>query len=139
MEEAIKLLPPAQQEAVRCCFEASKKKSPSGRRYTLEWVYECMLMRIKSPSLYQHIREHEILPLPCNSTIRGYLRHYSGAYGFNPSTMKMLKEKSRDMAPEKRRGSYTNTSFLFCFGFGLKHEISYLLLTFPTSHRYPTD
>lgn len=108
LEEAIKTLPEKQQEAVRCCFEASKRKAPSGRRYTIEWVYECMLMRIKSPALYQHIRDREILPLPCNSTIRGYLSNFSGAYGFNPSTLKVMKEKSQEMAPEKRRGKCHN-------------------------------
>jgi len=104
IDEAVAELPPAQQQAVRACFNASTRKGPSGRRYTIEWVYECMLMRIKSPKLYQHIREKNILPLPCNSVIRGYLKNFSGAYGFHPQTFEMLKPKCEELEPQKRRG-----------------------------------
>lgn len=105
IDEAIKSLPQTQQEAVRACFDASTKKGPSGRRYTIEWVYECMLMRIKSPTLYQHIKERDILPVPCNTTIRGYLKNFSGAYGFHPQTFELLKPKSEELEPQKRRGN----------------------------------
>ncbi|KAK3919777.1 Transposable element P transposase [Frankliniella fusca] len=105
LEEAIKTLPPTQQEAVRACFKKATAKGPSGVRYTIEWIYECMLMKIKSPKLYDHIRRHQILALPCSSTIRGYLKHYSGAYGFQPSTFDMLKPKAAELLPEKRRGA----------------------------------
>lgn len=104
VEEAIKNLPPNQQEAVKACLQASTREGPSGRRYTIEWIYECILMKIKSSSLYQHIRDHEILPLPCMSTIRGYLKHFSGAYGFNPGTFEMLSKKQGDLEPAKKRG-----------------------------------
>ncbi|KAK3918552.1 Transposable element P transposase [Frankliniella fusca] len=105
LEEAIKTLPPTQQEAVRACFKKATAKGPSGVRYTIEWIYECMLMKIKSPKLYDHIRRHQILALPCSSTIRGYLKHYSGAYGFQPSTFDMLKPKAAELLPEKGRGA----------------------------------
>ncbi|KAE8738587.1 hypothetical protein FOCC_FOCC015933 [Frankliniella occidentalis] len=65
LEKAISKLPEAQQEAVRACFEAATRKGPSGWRYTPEWVYKCLLMRIKDRKLYEHIREHKILILPC--------------------------------------------------------------------------
>lgn len=104
LEEAIKLLPKAQQEAVRAIFAASKRKGPSGRRYTAEWVYECLLMRIKDRKLYEHLRSHEILVLPCASTMRGYLRHYSGTFGFQPQTLELMKKKAEDLSENKRRG-----------------------------------
>ncbi|KAK3920712.1 THAP domain-containing protein 1 [Frankliniella fusca] len=93
LAEAISKLPAAQQEAVKACFSASKRKGPSGRRYTAEWVYECMLMRIKDKKLYNHIRKHEILVLPATSTINGYLKHYGGAYGFQPQVLDMRQKK----------------------------------------------
>ncbi|KAK3933106.1 Transposable element P transposase [Frankliniella fusca] len=94
LAEAISQLPSvAQQEAVRACFEASKRKGPSGRRYTVKWVYECMLMRIKDKNLYNHIRRHEILVLPNTTTINRYLKHYGGTYGFQPQILEMLKKK----------------------------------------------
>ncbi|KAK3931680.1 Transposable element P transposase [Frankliniella fusca] len=104
LQEAIEKLPPAQQEAVKACFDASKKKSPSGRRYTTEWVYECMLMRIKDKKLYNHLRNHQILCLPCTSTINGYLKHYGGAYGFQPQILEMLKKKTEGMSSKSCRG-----------------------------------
>jgi len=97
-------LPKAQQEAVRACFEAAKRKGPSGRRYTAEWVYECLLMRIKDRKLYEHIRSHGILVLPCASTMRGYLRHYGGTFGFQPQTLELMKIKAEELDPNKRRG-----------------------------------
>ncbi|KAK3929284.1 B-cell CLL/lymphoma 9-like protein [Frankliniella fusca] len=100
--EAISKLPAAQQEAVKACFAASKRKGPSGRRYTAEWIYECMLMRIKDKKLYNHIRRHEILVLPATCTINGYLKHYGGAYGFQPQVLEMLKKKTADMPAKKK-------------------------------------
>lgn len=61
-------------------------------------------MRIKDKKLYNHIRVHNILCLPCTSTINGYLRNYGGAYGFQPQVLEMLKEKTADMDVNLRRG-----------------------------------
>ncbi|KAK3918906.1 Transposable element P transposase [Frankliniella fusca] len=104
LAEAISKLPAAQQEAVKACFSASKRKGPSGRRYTAEWVYGCMLMRIKDKKLYNYIRKHEILVLPATSTINGYLKHYGGAYGFQPQVLDMLQKKTAGMHERFRRG-----------------------------------
>jgi len=106
VNEAIASLPQAQQEAVRACFSAAKRKGPSGRRYTTEWIYECLLMRIKDKKLYDHIRKHEILVMPCTTTMNGYLRNYGGCYGFQPQTLELMKTKSVDLEPNKRRGKY---------------------------------
>jgi hypothetical protein len=53
--KTIQKLPKNQQEAVKTCFDASKVASSNGRRYTLNWIYECMLIRIKSRKTYEHI------------------------------------------------------------------------------------
>ncbi|KAE8744170.1 hypothetical protein FOCC_FOCC009178 [Frankliniella occidentalis] len=102
--DIIKNWPEKQQEAAKACYSAANKKGKTGRRHTIDWVYECLLMRIKSPQLYEHIRCREILPLPCNSVMKGYLKRYSGAYGFQPTTFQMLKVKAAELLPEKRRG-----------------------------------
>ncbi|KAK3919871.1 Transposable element P transposase [Frankliniella fusca] len=104
LNEAVGKLPKAQQEAVKACFDASKRKGPSGNRYTAQWVYECMLMRIKDKKLYNHIRVHQILPLPTVSTINGYLRNYGGTYGFQPQTLQLLAEKTEGLKSRQRRG-----------------------------------
>lgn len=41
-------LPEPQQAAVQACFNASQVKDKRGVRYTNQWVYECLLLRIKS-------------------------------------------------------------------------------------------
>ena len=44
---AIAMLSKKEQLAVRACFEASKVKSRRGMRYSRQWLYECILLRIK--------------------------------------------------------------------------------------------
>lgn len=56
LEESIARLPPRQQEAVRQCFAASKVKA-KGARYTKKWVIKCILIKMKSPRLYEHLRK----------------------------------------------------------------------------------
>ncbi|XP_029347789.1 uncharacterized protein LOC107885227 isoform X1 [Acyrthosiphon pisum] len=56
IEEAIIEMPENQQEAVRTCFAAAKKHNVKGNRYTINWIYECLLIRIKSKKVYEHLR-----------------------------------------------------------------------------------
>lgn len=57
-------LPPEQKAAILQCFdEAANRKSPKGMRHSSEWVLECVIMRMKSPRLYEHVRrEHAPQP-----------------------------------------------------------------------------
>ncbi|KAH9359744.1 hypothetical protein HPB48_021303 [Haemaphysalis longicornis] len=48
-------LPSKQQLAVKACFKAAARKSTSGMSYEKEWVLECVLLRMKSPKLYEHL------------------------------------------------------------------------------------
>ncbi|XP_046407963.1 uncharacterized protein LOC124172564 [Ischnura elegans] len=75
-------LPERQQEGVRACFAAPQLKNPKNRRYTLSWVYECLLIRIKSRKAYEHLRKNNILCLPGANTLSRYIRNVKGAYGF---------------------------------------------------------
>ncbi|XP_046405740.1 uncharacterized protein LOC124170811 [Ischnura elegans] len=72
LEAEVASLPVAQQEAITACFESSKRVNSKGRRYTNNWVYECILLRIKSPKAYEHLRSHGILALPSAQTLRRY-------------------------------------------------------------------
>ena len=61
----------------------SRPHGPHGNRYEAEWIYhemrtmiyETILMRIKSPTLYNHIRERKIMPLPSRTTLNRYMRN----------------------------------------------------------------
>lgn len=54
-------------------FETAQSK-PQGRRYSREWIYQCIMMKIKGQKLYKLIRDRGILPLPYEDTIRNYIK-----------------------------------------------------------------
>ncbi|KAH8020461.1 hypothetical protein HPB51_001902 [Rhipicephalus microplus] len=58
LDERIEGLPPKQRLAVKTCFDAASRKSTRGMVHDQLWVLECVLMRIKSPKLYEHVRRH---------------------------------------------------------------------------------
>lgn len=104
IEDAISKLPGNQQLSVQACFAASKVKNKQGKRYTTQWVYECLLLRIKSKKTYDHLRNHNILSLPCINTLHRYIQAIKGCYGFQENTFKLLKEKSAQMESSDVRG-----------------------------------
>lgn len=104
MEEAISGLPNVQQEAVRTCFASAKVSNSKNRRYTLAWIYECLLIRIKGRAVYEHLRTQKLLPLPCIHTLNKYISKMNGCYGFQKSTFELLKKKASYMKAEDRRG-----------------------------------
>ncbi|XP_071642320.1 uncharacterized protein [Temnothorax longispinosus] len=104
VKNAISKLPLNQQLSVQACLTASKAKNNKGMRYTTQWVYECLLLRIKSKKTYNHLRNHNILTLPCIDTLNRYIQAIKGCYDFQENTFKMLKEKSAKMEPSDVRG-----------------------------------
>ncbi|XP_051167375.1 uncharacterized protein LOC127285415 [Leptopilina boulardi] len=104
LKESISNLPKKQQTAVKACFEASKLKNIRSMRYTTDWIYECILLRIKSKKLYRQLRKDKILILPSPETLAKYLRHIKSTYGFQAYIFEGLKKKTAFMAPEIRRG-----------------------------------
>ncbi|KAG0417569.1 hypothetical protein HPB47_005508 [Ixodes persulcatus] len=59
---------------------------------------------MKSRSLYEHMRHHQILLLPSRSCLRKYLKNVGGMYGFNPELLKTLKLKTAPMPESERHG-----------------------------------
>ncbi|XP_044589045.1 uncharacterized protein LOC123268192 [Cotesia glomerata] len=105
VEREIQQLPEEYKIVVSSCFEAAKKSNSHGRRYTLEWIYECLLIRLKNRNTYQFIRQRNILPLPSLETLNKFVRKIScSAYGFQPSTFNCLKERCQSMKESERRG-----------------------------------
>ena len=116
LNHKILILPELQQESVRACFNASKVKSPKQRRYSIDWVYECLLMRIKSSKLYDHIRSRNILPLPCKHTLSRYIKKLNPNFGFQNAVFECLRLKASRMEVVEKRGvncgGYTFTAIL---------------------------
>lgn len=105
LNEKIETLPPEQQKNVRACFKAAACPK-KGVRYTKQWIYECLLMRIKNRKLYEHLRSRNILALPHVDTLHKYIRKTDSAYGFNDATFQCLKEKSNQLSIVERRGIF---------------------------------
>ena len=106
IENAIAKLPEMQQYAVQACFDASEKHATQ-RRYDIEYIYECLLMRIKGSSLYKHIRNREILVLPTLQTLNNYISELQPKYGFQKSVFDAMKLKAGRMNIEEKIGLLT--------------------------------
>ncbi|XP_039306121.1 uncharacterized protein LOC120357987 [Solenopsis invicta] len=65
-----KKIPNNQLIVIREIIQATKYSNPTGRKYNEEWILLCMLMRMKSPTTYNFLRDNQILPLPCVRTIQ---------------------------------------------------------------------
>ncbi|KAK3932240.1 Retinol dehydrogenase 11, partial [Frankliniella fusca] len=105
VQKLLASLPPVQSIAVQACISAAKTKSPKGRRYSKQWMYECILMRMKGPALYRKMQQQNILPLPSTRTIQRYLRKMRPAYGFQRSTFDLLNQKCTVLSEGQRHGA----------------------------------
>ncbi|KAM7312997.1 uncharacterized protein ISCGN_002918 [Ixodes scapularis] len=95
LDEELKRLPSMQQQQVRACLEASKRKSTCGMKFSDEWALECIIMRMKSPRLYEHLRKQKTLVLPGRTCLRTYTRAYRGGFGLNINMFRCLAEKTK--------------------------------------------
>ncbi|KAK3915244.1 Transposable element P transposase [Frankliniella fusca] len=105
VDQFLSTLPPKQKLAVEACISAAKVKGPNGRRYTKQWMYECILMRFRGPALYRKMQRENTLPLPSTRTIQRYLKKMSPAYGFQRATFELLAEKAKEMPEDERHGA----------------------------------
>ncbi|XP_049522524.1 uncharacterized protein LOC125945020 [Dermacentor silvarum] len=100
----IKSLPEKQQMAVKACFEAAARKSTSGMLYEKEWILECVLLRMRSPKLYEHLRKQKVLIFPSRTCLQRYTRSFKSGFGFNSAVFNALATKTRDMDISSRHG-----------------------------------
>mgnify|MGYP005985159841 FL=1 len=63
-------------------------------------MYTCILIKIKSPKLYDHIRMHNIMPLPSQRTLVSYMKTIDG----NFELFGVIKEKTKMMPDYEARG-----------------------------------
>lgn len=83
------------------CVNASRCVKNKGRKYTVEWLLHCILLRIRSPNF---LRDNGILPLPSRSTIYRYLRTVNVKCGFNKDFFKALRKKLSTLPLISRHG-----------------------------------
>lgn len=92
------------KEVVRTIIMASKCNNTKNRRYSNEWMYECILMRIKSPALYRKMLRDNLLPLPSFRTIQRFLKKLKPQFGFHEATFRMMGKKAQHMKEDERHG-----------------------------------
>lgn len=72
---------------------SSSKRSKYGRRYTAEFMIECMMLMIKSPKGYTHLRERKFMPLPDPSRLKELYSSMPCSFGFSELSLEKLEEK----------------------------------------------
>ena len=93
MEELVKKLPVNQQLAVKHCFRSLSVKSSKGMRYDSQWILNCILLRIKSPKAYAHLRDNSFLSLPSPSTLARYIDVVRVETGVSTEMINLLSRK----------------------------------------------
>ncbi|KAH8033710.1 hypothetical protein HPB51_015546 [Rhipicephalus microplus] len=71
---------------------------------TKKWIYDCLLLKIKSTAVYTFLHENEFLPLPNPRTLYGYLRNLKADFGFDSTLFTVLCEKLEAVPERERRG-----------------------------------
>ena len=73
-------------------------------RHETQWVYECLLLRVKSRKAYGHLQRRRIFVLPDINTLNRYILKMRGCYGLQRSVFKLMKEKTSHMKAIEERG-----------------------------------
>ncbi|KAL3189721.1 hypothetical protein MRX96_021186 [Rhipicephalus microplus] len=79
-------------------------KSATAARYKKEWIYDCLLLKIKSTVVYTFLQENGFLPLPNPRTLYGYLRNPKADFGFDSTLFTVLREKLEAVSEREHRG-----------------------------------
>jgi hypothetical protein len=68
---------------IKAIIKKSDCQEKQGIRYDTEWLFQCLLLRVKSPKAYDHLSGNGILPLPSHSTIQRLIRGILGSFFLN--------------------------------------------------------
>ena len=97
-------VPDAQKAALAEIISAASQKGLKNRRYAEDWIMLCILMNIRSPSYYEFLRKNNVLPLPCQRTIRSYFSLIDIKCGFDENFGLLLKKHFDKKTPLQRNG-----------------------------------
>lgn len=76
-------------------------------RYDAEWLLECLMLRIKSSGVYNHLREIKMLPLPHPTTLGRMLSSMSCKFGFNKMALEAIEKMLSKCRATERLGVLT--------------------------------
>ncbi|KZS06447.1 Uncharacterized protein APZ42_030095 [Daphnia magna] len=106
--EFIETLQPQAQVLLKAILRKSACKDVRGIRYDTEWIFNCLLLRIKSPKAYDHLRgdgKNGMQPLPSRNTINSLIREIPGTYGLNDFSIESIGRNMSGKPENLRRGS----------------------------------
>lgn len=107
LNKSIENLPATQQEIFKACFKKCSVKSPFGMRYSNDYIYQCISMKVKGPALYRKMCRDNTLPLPSQTTLQNYIHNLKPAYGFQENVFEILEEKVKQLDVNERHGKYS--------------------------------
>lgn len=105
-ETKLKGLSRKQKMQVQACFEASTRKGTNGMKFEQEWILECIVMHMKSPRLYEHIRKHKVMVVPSPSCLQSYIRRYKSGYGLSEKVLAAVPMKAENINARHQHGIF---------------------------------
>ena len=90
---------------IRTIIKKSEMKNMKNMRYETEFLMECLLLRIKSATTYDHLAAAKILPLPHPNTILSLLSGMECKFGLNSFALSAIKSNLAGKAKYLRYGS----------------------------------
>jgi hypothetical protein len=63
-----------------------------GIREQANWLFKCVILRLKSPKAYDHLRQG-LLPLPHPDTLPRLIRGIPGTFGLNKFSIESIGKK----------------------------------------------
>ena len=92
-------------------LRTSKVEKSTSRRYSPEWLLNCLILYIKSPKTYNFLRNKDILPLPCKSTIKKYLKNSNVGVGFDEEFFSLFEKKLNSVSHNNPSARYGILAF----------------------------
>jgi len=90
--------------AMKTALSNAKRKSSKGHRYESSWLLQCMLLKIKSPKAYTHLRNNQMLPLPHPSTLQRLIQGMPCEFGFSDFVFEQFRKEYINKSPKEREG-----------------------------------
>lgn len=122
-EQLLSMVEDKHKEVVKACIMSAKVKNKKNRRYTQDWMYNCILWRIKSGALYRKMLRDDTLPLPSLRTIQRYIRKIKPMFGYDQAIFDMMAKKCPDI-PEAGRHGKSCTMYIHILLTYLIHKIN---------------
>lgn len=97
-----------EQVVIKAIVRRSACKEQRRIQYETEWLFHCLLLRIKSPKAYDHPRgdgKSGILPQPSHSTLYRLIRGIPGTFGLNDYSIDFIGRNLREKNEHLRKES----------------------------------